>query len=498
MSLSNRTGLGIQRHLFTSLGWVMALGAMAGSNILQTNNPSGLQIVTLRRNADLDGLAQEFGLKPRHVYRHALNGFAAPLNSATAQRLKQDARVLAVEPDGNAVLNDQSIPAGVLRMGISNFPMTRVNGRDNRIGVDVAVLDTGIQMDHPDLNVVQGVDCTGAGLNGADWHGHGTLMAGIIGALDNDLGIVGVAPGARLWAVQVFGPGTNFGSWSPILAGMDYIAANADSIAVVNASFSGPGPYEALHEAVSNIVSRGVVFVGSAGNDSVDIAGGDGVFGAGDDYMPASFSEVMAVSAMDPAGDTFADFSNFSRVPKSPSYVTSPGAGIDVAAPGVNILTTVLGSGYGFASGTSEACAHATGLVALYIAANGRATNAQGVYSIRQAIIDHSLPQSAWATAGKTGDPDGNPEPLAMTSEDWIPIPMILSESMSSEGFQLVFPAVPGYTYTPQFAGSLGESNHWAPLGSTNGSGSLSTVTVTDPTPDPTVRFYRLARQPSP
>ena len=85
-----------------------------------------------------------------------------------------------------------------------------------------------------------------------------------------------------------------------------------------------------------------------------------------------------------------------------------------------------------------------------------------------------------------------------MPSEAWVPTPTILSESMTPEGLKLQFPAVPGYTYTPQYAGSLSQSNQWMPLTSTNGSGSLSTVRVTDPTPEPASRFYRLARQPSP
>src|SRR5205085_1833442 len=101
----------------------------------------------------------------------------------------------------------------------------------------------------------------------------------------------------------------------------------------------------------------------------------------------------------------------------SPTITSSPGAGIDVAAPGVNIYSTWINSGYAMDTGTSMAAAHVSGLVALYVAANGRGHNLQDVINIRQAIVDNSLPQSQWSTSGNSGDPDGNPEPLAIASE---------------------------------------------------------------------------------
>jgi len=422
---------------------------------------------------DQDSHVKEYGLKPNHSYRHALNGFAAGLDAEKVKKLKQDSRVLAVEPDGRVVPCAQTIPAGVLRMGIPTFPLVHMDGRDHRIDVDVAVLDTGVQTNHPDLNVVQSVDFTGTGPN--DNTGHGTGMAGCIGALDNDFGVVGVAPGARIWSVKVLDPAVQ-SSWSFILAGIEYIFTNANRISVVNASFKGyadtPAPYTALHTAVSNLVSQGVVFVASAGNNSADIAG------ANEDYspiycvLPAALSEVMAVSAMDPNPtnsdgsvntnfDTFPYFSNYSFVPKPNCPVLSPGAGIDLAAPGVNILTTTTNGGYALYSGTSLSCAYVSGLVALYIAANGRAHTLQDVYAIRQAIINNSQPQSAWhpgdayayVDCNFTGDPDGNPEPLATPSETWVP-PTITSEGFTPGGFQIGFQTLAGRADSVSFTES--------------------------------------------
>src|SRR5207249_4069561 len=114
-------------------------------------------IITLRPAADATKVEKEFQLKPRHRYHHALNGFAVSLDPEKVQKLKKDRRVLAVEPDGKIELCEQTNSTGIIRMGLTNFPIARINGVDERINVDVAVLDTGIQTNHPDLNVYRAV-----------------------------------------------------------------------------------------------------------------------------------------------------------------------------------------------------------------------------------------------------------------------------------------------------------------------------------------------------
>jgi len=515
----------MRRKLLIAIAWAMAVSTgiavaqselpagAAGPNVVSTNPPPlETRIVTCQRGVDVDALVQEFGLTPSCIYRHALTGFAAPMDSAAIQRLKQDGRVRAVEKDGLVapciVWNFSHMPSGIARMGLTNFPVAYTSLDPQRINVDVAVLDSGIDPLHPDLDVYQSVGFADPGYNGVDWNGHGTWVAGIIGAIRDFFGTVGVAPGVRLWSVQVMGP-TQSG-WTNIIAGIDYIAQHADQISVVNASLGPtPGstdlPCTAVHEAVSNLVSMGVVFVAGAGNNNgQDIAGADGVWGVNpatckcDDFIPASLPEVMAVSAMDPVKNIIASFSNSSKMNKVPSYVTSPGLGIDVAAPGVNIYSTWLTStdGYTYQSGTSGASPHVAGLVALYIAANGRATNAAGVYRIRQAIIDGSLPQSQWGVTN-TMDPDGNPEPLAMPSTNWVSQPNILNEGAAQGAFQLGFAAVPGYAYTAQSSKSIGASNQWTNLpGAVAGTRSLAPATLTDTNPASPERFYRVAMSP--
>ncbi len=356
------------------------------------------------------------------MFAHALHGFAGEIAADQLESLRQDPRIEFIEAELELFSSAQTLSTGVKRIGANLSPLAKIDGLDERVNADIAILDTGIAP-HPDLNIFTNVSFI-AGQT-TDGNGHGTHVAGIAAAIDNGFGVVGVAPGARLWAIKVMDD-TGSGTTGSVIQGIDFVTQNAGQIEVANLSFCGIGYSSALRQAISNSVAQGVVFVVAAGNDSRDVYGGDGVQNTADDSIPAAYPEVMTVSALyDLDGvasseDALASFSNFSRSVVAGNPVTSPGAAIDLAAPGVNIASTYLNGGYATMSGTSMASPHAAGAAALYIAAHSRATNAAGVYAIRQALINLAQPQSAWGSAN-TQDPDGNHEGLVYVASIALP-----------------------------------------------------------------------------
>jgi subtilisin len=419
-------------------------------------------IVVLNNNAPApggvaQGLVNQFGGNVGHVYNNAIKGFSFQGNAIAAAAIARNPNVAYVEADLEAHAVAQTLVTGVDRMDVDLNTTAKIDGLDDRVNVDVAVLDTGIDLDHPDLPAVVGGKhfysiTSGRPQNRGsfedddydDDEGHGTHVAGTIAALDNDIGVVGVAPGARLWAIKIL-DSTGSGSFSDIIKGIDFVTANADQIQVANMSLSGQGSLVSLQTAIQNSVAAGIVYVVAAANDSMDVYGPDGTYGTNDDVIPASYPEVAAISAMgDTDGqdggagaatsfatgdDTFASFTNFSSNVIAGNPVNSPGAAIDVAGPGVDITSTYPGGGYAIGSGTSMASPHVAGLAALEVATNGRALNATGVSEIRQALIDAAQPQTDWGPAN-TFDPDNNAEGLAMAASgpaNDAPLPAITS-----------------------------------------------------------------------
>ncbi|MCZ7577276.1 MAG: S8 family serine peptidase [Dehalococcoidia bacterium] len=345
----------------------------------------GRYIVVLQPGVDAASVAIGHGAIPEQAYSHALSGFAGQLSPRQVGALRADARVLSIEADQVVSIADQATPTGIQRIFAPGNGAIDIDGADDwRVDVDVAVIDTGIDAGHPDLNVVNSANCSGGapwksscGSGGSDDNGHGTHVAGTIGALDNGIGVVGVAPGARLWSVKVLNSqGSGYMSW--IVAGIDYVAANAASIEVANMSLGCECASAAMNTAISNAVSEGVVFVVAAGNNGKDAG----------TFSPANHPDVITVSALAdfdglPGGlgsptcwtdqdDTLADFSNY-------------GASVEIAAPGVCILSTVPG-GYATYSGTSMASPHVAGAAAL-LASMSKPANKTQALAVRSALI---------------------------------------------------------------------------------------------------------------
>src|SRR5262245_14898165 len=147
-------------------------------------------------------VAHAHGLERHQTYSYALNGFAGPIPEGRLRALQSDPRVELIEADQELFPFAQTVPSGVRRIGADHSATAKIDGLDERVNVDVAIIDSGIDLSHPDLNVFRSVSFVDTS-NGQDGYGHGTYVAGIVGALDNDFGVVGVAPGARLGALKV-------------------------------------------------------------------------------------------------------------------------------------------------------------------------------------------------------------------------------------------------------------------------------------------------------
>ena len=281
------------------------------------------------------------------VYDNALSGFCAKVSKAEMEKLKEDPSVLFIEQDRIVTIEggkkrDVTPPP---EQQITPWGISRVGGfvDATNLGRTAWIIDTGVDQDHPDLNVAESnnISFVPRDSNPDDKHGHGTHVAGIIAAKNNSQDVVGVAAGAPVVSVRVLDR-RGSGAMSDVLAGVNYVASRAQVGDVANMSLGG-GVYDALDLAVTNAGQAGIKFVLAAGNESMDASLTS--------PARANGENVFTVSAIDEA-DALAYFSNY-------------GLGVDYAAPGVNILSLQKGGGTTTMSGTSMAAPHVTGLLLL-------------------------------------------------------------------------------------------------------------------------------------
>lgn len=291
-----------------------------------------------------ENMIRVHGGKTKYTY-HIINAKAAEIPERAIAHIKNNPRVAYVEEDTEMYAVGQVTPWGVARIGADKVHA----GGNTGVGVKVAIIDTGINYTHPDLDAnfgtLLGHDFVNDDADPMDDNGHGTHCAGVVAAEDNGEGVVGVAPGAELYAVKVLGA-DGYGSSSYVIAGIEWSVEN--EMDIISMSLGGGSYLESMEAACDIANAAGVVIVASAGNSGNPPGRGDNV-----DY-PAKHSSVIAVTATD-SSDERARWSS-----------TGPDA--ELAAPGVSILSTY-SSGYATMSGTSMACPHVAGTAALVMAA---------------------------------------------------------------------------------------------------------------------------------
>jgi subtilisin len=337
---------------------------------------AGRYIVVLKDAVDSRAVADlhaaRYGVAVGYVYSYAIHGYSAVVQSDRLAELRADPNVAFISADGDVEATAQALPTGIDRIEADTSSQASGDGSGSVSSPAIAVIDTGIDASHPELNVVGGTNCsTGRKTNFDDGNGHGTHVSGTIAAKDDGAGVVGVVPGAPLYAVRVLN-NAGSGSWSSVTCGIDWVTANASrGIKVASMSLGGSGSdgscnSDAMHQAICNSTAAGITYVVAAGNDGANFSG----------FVPAAYDQVITVTAMadfngQPGGgaaptcrsdvdDTAADFSNYTTSGSGDAAHT-------IAAPGVCILSTWKGGGYNTISGTSMATPHVSGTVALCI-----------------------------------------------------------------------------------------------------------------------------------
>jgi subtilisin len=293
-------------------------------------------------------LIRAYGGEIKYEY-HIIPAIAASLPEQAIEALKKNPNIDYIEPDCEVTIAEEILPWGIDRIDAELVWNGTQGGHDVGLGrnagegINISIIDTGIDYTHPDLanNVKGGVSFVDYTTDYMDDHGHGTHCAGIAAAEDNDIGVIGVAPKAHLYAVKVMDSGGS-GHVSDLVKAVDWSRHN--DMNVISMSLATDSDLTALRLACNQAQELGTVVVAASCNDNSWVR------------YPAKYGSVIAVGATN-TDDVRASFSNF-------------GPELELMAPGVGIRSTFLGGGYSTIGGTSMACPHVSGTAALVFASD--------------------------------------------------------------------------------------------------------------------------------
>ena len=357
------------KKLFVIILCVITITSFIPSTLATSNQLNEKQRVIIGfKDQSNSEIIQGLGGEIIHEFNN-IKAIVASLPPQAIDNLRRNPNIVYIEQDAEVKATADILPWGVDRIddGVGNV---QVHSYNKGNGINIAVIDTGIDYNHPDLpRVVGGYDFANGDNDPMDDNGHGTHVAGTIAAVYNSEGVIGVAPEANLFALKVLDE-TGGGWVTDIIAAIDWVidynAESLDDVSIISMSLGSNSHVSDLQTICDLAYSKGILLVAAAGNDYLR----RGRFEYNTVDYPARYSSVIAVGATD-ENDKKASFS-------------STGEAVELAAPGVNIVSTFLGGGLATGSGTSMACPHVSGAAALVWA--GEPT--LSVAEVRQRLID--------------------------------------------------------------------------------------------------------------
>ncbi|MFD1929318.1 S8 family serine peptidase [Sporosarcina siberiensis] len=322
--------------------FLLALISFTTTDTVAQQNQQERIIVTFKERINYELLNNE-EIEIHHTFSN-YNAVAITVTEEVKQQLRQHHTVKTIEPDSVISTNMQIVDWGFTEVNASESHKLGFTGK----GIKIGIIDSGIDKNHPDLEVAGGISFIGSP---TDYHdddnGHGTHVAGIIAARDNDFGTIGIAPEVELYAIKAMG-NDGLGNNSDVIQGIEWAVAN--NLDIINLSITTQQKSIIMELAINNAYEHGLLIVGAAGNQLIDF------IEPVDVLYPARFPAVIAVGAINKNGDK-SDFSYY-------------GNSLEFVAPGEEVFSTYIQNPtkkpYATSSGTSMAAPFVTGIAALY------------------------------------------------------------------------------------------------------------------------------------